>query len=434
MAAQPVALGLRANWQQFSLLVIVNAFVGLMVGLERTVVPLLAEEEFGLAAATAATSFIVSFGVSKAISNFLAGRVSDLFGRRRVLVIGWLMAVPVPLMIIFAPGWWWIVAANVLLGINQGFTWSTTVIMKIDLVGPARRGLAMGLNEAAGYGAVALAAILSGYVAGAYGLRPAPLYMGIGFAVVGLVLSWLFVRETQGHAQQEATAPRGAGTTDQGSPSSLRDVFVLTSWRNRTLFSVSQAGLVNNLNDGLAWGVFPLFFATAGLGIERIGVIAAVYPAVWGLSQLGTGVLSDYLGRKWLVAAGMWLQAGALWLITAVSGFSLWTAGAVLLGLGTALVYPALLAVIGDVAHPQWRASSVGIYRFWRDSGYAVGALLAGAAADALGFRFAIALVAGLTFLSGVIVAAVMQETRHRGREVILRGQQPTASQASDVS
>jgi MFS family permease len=411
-------LGLRENWAQFALLVLVNAFVGGMVGIERAVLPLLAEQEFGLASKTAILSFIA--GIVKALANLFAGRVSDRIGRKGVLVTGWLFGLPVPLLIMFAPSWGWIIFANVLLGINQGLCWSTTVIMKIDLVGPARRGLAMGLNEAAGYMAVALAALGAGYLAATYALRPEPFVLGLIFAVAGLLLSLFFVRESQGHAAVEAQQHQGgAATAEQPS---FAQILLLTSWKDRALFSVSQAGMVNNLNDGMAWGLFPLYFALAGLSIGEVSILAAIYPAVWGLAQLGTGALSDHLGRKWLISAGMLVQAGGIFVIMLTSGFWPWAGGAALLGLGTALVYPTLLAAIGDVAHPTWRASAVGVYRLWRDGGYAVGALLAGLLADALGLSWAIGAVGGLTLLSGIIVALVMYET------LPARRQHPTRS------
>jgi MFS family permease len=419
-----VQLGLRANWQQFTLLVIVNAFVGAMVGLERSIVPLLGHQVFGLASTTAVLSFIMSFGVVKALANLFAGRLSDRIGRKGVLVAGWLVGLPVPLLIIFAPSWGWVVFANVLLGINQGLCWSTTVIMKIDLVGPARRGLAMGFNEAAGYGAVSLAAIAAGYLAATYALRPQPFLLGIGFALAGLLLSLFFVRESHGHARHEAALlahPAGqtagsvpsppATTGDRPTSPSFKDIFLLTSWKNQTLFGVSQAGLVNNLNDGLAWGVFPFFFAAAGLSIAQIGLLAGIYPGVWGVAQLLTGALSDRLGRKGMIVGGMLLQGVAIGLLLPVHGFAWWGVTMVLLGLGTALVYPTLLAAISDVAHPDWRASAVGVYRLWRDSGYAIGALLAGVLADLFGVTWAIGVIAGVTFLSGVVVYGVMRET-----------------------
>ncbi len=426
-----VQLGLRANWQQFTLLVIVNAFVGGMVGLERSIVPLLGQQVFGLASTLAVLSFIVSFGIVKALANLFAGRLSDRIGRKGVLVTGWLVGLPVPFLIIFAPAWGWVVFANVLLGINQGFCWSTTVIMKIDLVGPARRGLAMGINEAAGYGAVSLAAIAAGYLAATYALRPQPFMLGVAFALSGLLLSLFFVHETQGHVRHEAAllarqsghAPESAQqaadqTAQQPTAPSFKEIFLLTSWKNRTLFSVSQAGLVNNLNDGLAWGLLPLFFAASGLGIAQIGLLAGIYPGVWGITQLFTGALSDRLGRKGLIVAGMLLQGTAIILLLFLHGFALWAVAMVLLGLGTALVYPTLLAAISDVAHPEWRASAVGVYRLWRDSGYAIGALLAGVLADLFGVPWAIGVIGVLTILSGVVVKIVMSETLHRVRLV----------------
>ncbi|MGZ4473179.1 MAG: MFS transporter [Nocardioidaceae bacterium] len=412
-------LGLRQNLAQFALLVAVNALVGGMLGQERTVVPLLGERVFGLRGYTAGLTFILVFGLAKAATNYFAGTWSDRFGRKPVLVAGWLVAVPVPLLLIWAPSWTWVIVANVLLGISQGLTWSTTVIMKIDLVGPARRGFAMGLNEAAGYGAVAVTALATGYLAQSFGLRPAPFLLGIVFAALGLGLSTLAVRETREHARLEAAGhvARADGKHDHlHADLSNGQVFVQTSFREPALSSASQAGLVNNLNDGLAWGLFPILFAAAGLSVARIGVLAALYPAVWGLGQLVTGALSDRVGRKWLIAGGMWLQALALGVIATVDVFALWAVAAVLLGAGTAMVYPTLLASIGDVAHPTWRARSVGIYRLWRDGGFAAGALLAGIVADALGVRAAVWTVAALTAVSGLVVAVRMYETHHRPR------------------
>jgi MFS family permease len=406
-----VELGLRANWQQFWLLVLINAFVGAMVGLERTVLPLLAETEFGLATKGAALSFIATFGLVKAATNFSAGRLVDLYGRKHVLVAGWLCALPVPLLVIWAPTWSWIIFANVLLGINQGLTWSTTVIMKIDLVGPKQRGLAMGLNEFAGYLAVALSALATGYIAEAYGLRPEPFYLGIAFVAAGLALSLLFVRETHHHVAFEARPfHQHAPASDLGT----RDIFARVTWRDPALSSASQAGLVNNLNDGLAWGLFPLFFAASGLGVAEIGMLSFIYPAVWGVLQLWTGALSDRYGRKGLIAGGMIVQSLALAAIAFTSSFRAWAGAAALLGAGTAMVYPTLLASIGDVAHPRWRGSAVGVYRLWRDSGYAVGALVAGVLADMFSMATAIGAVAMLTFVSGMLVVWRMPETLPR--------------------
>ena len=398
-----IRLGLRENAAQFSLLVLVNAFVGAMVGMERSILPPMAEAEFGLRARAAVLSFIVVFGVSKAGTNYLAGRLSDRFSRKGVLVAGWLAAVPVPFMLMWAPSWSWVLVANALLGLSQGLSWSTTVIMKIDLAGSARRGLAMGLNEFAGYVAVAGAALATGFIAARYGFRPQPFYLGIAFVAVGLLLSALAVRDTKVHAALESSLRK-----DDDSP---RNVFWQTTLRDRNLSSISQAGLVNNLNDGMAWGLFPLFFAAAHMSLGRIGVLTAIYPAVWGVLQLATGSLSDSLGRKWLIVSGMWIQAVGIGAVIVSSSFAGFAAGAALLGLGTAMVYPTLLAAIGDVAHPSWRASSVGVYRFWRDLGYAVGALLAGLAADALGLSGAMWLVAALTFASGLFAALRMSET-----------------------
>jgi MFS family permease len=403
----PVRLGLRANWEQFSLLVLINAFVGATVGIERVILPLLAEREFGLASRAAILSFIVSFGLVKAIANLFAGRMGERWGRKKVLVVGWLFALPLPALILFAPSWRWVVLANILLGINQGLCWSTTVIMKIDLVGPERRGFAMGLNEASGYLAVSAAAVGSGYIAGQLGLRETLFWMGEGLAAVGLLLSLLFVRETLRHVHLEAQQVNA-----EKEQRRFTEILLLTSWKDRALFCVSQAGMVNNLNDGMAWGLFPLYFAAQGLSLAQISFLAALYPAVWGATQLVTGGLSDWLGRKWMIASGMLVQAIGIFMIVESSGLTPWSVSAVLLGLGTAMVYPTLLAAVSDVAHPTWRASAVGVYRLWRDGGYAIGALLAGSLADLFGFRWAIRAVGALTFLSGLVVATIMYETR----------------------
>jgi MFS family permease len=410
-------LGLRANLAQFCLLVGINALVGGMVGQERSLLSLLATETFGLAAVSAALTYIVAFGLTKAATNFLAGTLADRYGRKPVLVAGWLVGLPVPLLIIWAPTWGWVVLANVLLGVNQGLCWSTTVIMKIDLAGPKRRGLAMGLNEAAGYLAVALTAYLTGLIAARAGLRPEPFYLGLAYAGLGLGLSAALVRETRGHARLEAQladarpVPDRTPDADAGERLSTRQVLVRTSLREPALSACSQAGLVNNLNDGLAWGLLPLLFVRGGLAVGQVGLLVALYPAVWGLGQLLTGPLSDRLGRKPLITAGMLVQALAL-AGTALAGSLLpWAATAMLLGVGTAMVYPTLLAAIGDVAHPSWRATAVGIYRLWRDAGFAVGALLAGLVADLAGLVAAVWVVAALTAASGLVVAIRMYET-----------------------
>jgi MFS family permease len=402
-----IGLGLRENLAQFSLLVAVNALVGGMVGQERTVLPLLAERTFALTAFTASATFIVAFGATKALANLATGALIDRIGRKPVLVAGWVVGLPVPLLLIWAPSWAWIIAANVLLGVNQAMTWSTTVVMKIDLVGPARRGTALGFNEAAGYGAVSLTALATGAIAARYGLRPAPFFLGIAFAALGLGLSTLFVRETQGHARLEAatTAGRADGKDSFGS------IFARATWGDPTLSAVSQAGLVNNAVDGLAWGILPLLFAANGLSVEGIGLLAALYPGVWCVGQLFTGAWSDRVGRKPLIVAGMVLQGAALAMVAATTGFAPWAAGAVLIGIGTALVYPTLIAAVGDVAHPSWRATAVGVYRLWRDTGYVVGAVLGGVVADVLNLRAAVMVVAGLSVVSGLVVAARMEET-----------------------
>ena len=398
-------LGLRANASQFVLLVVVNALVGGFVGQERTVLPLLAHDVFGLDGAAAALTFVFAFGIAKASSNLVAGAFSDRLGRKPILVTGWLIGLPVPFLIIAAPTWAWIVVANILLGINQGLTWSTTVVMKVDLVGPARRGLATGLNEAAGYGSVALTAIATGWIASQFGLRPAPFLLGIAYVFLGLGLSAAVVRETHGHARHEQTAHDPAAVP-------WREAFVRTTWRDPSLSAASQAGFMNNLNDGLAWGLLPLYYAAAGLSIAEIGVLAATYPAFWAVAQIATGALSDRIGRKRLIAGGMLLQGAAIALIGGTTGMAPWFVAAAALGLGTAMVYPTLLAAIADVAAPSWRASAIGVYRLWRDLGFAAGAVVAGLVADRFGMPAAIELVAALTAASGVVVVVRMRETR----------------------
>ncbi|AIF48502.1 MFS transporter [Dyella japonica] len=402
-----VRLGLKENWRQFAWLVLINAFVGGMVGIERTVVPLIGAETFHIASTTLITSFIVSFGVVKALANLVSGHLADTWGRKRVLVIGWLLGLPVPFIIITAPSWEWIVAANVLLGLSQGFAWSMTVIMKVDLVGPKSRGLAVGLNEFAGYVAVGATAFLTGYLASRHGLRPVPIYLGIGYAVLGTLLSMLAVRDTREHVRTETR-----DANDSAASLSFREVFALTTYRNRDLFAASQAGLVNNLNDGMSWGIFPLFFTSLGMGVERIGILKAVYPVVWGVGQVVTGPLSDRWGRKGLIVAGMWVQAAGLFLTAATGHFAWWLVASVLLGVGTAMVYPSLIAAVSDASAPAWRARSLSVYRFWRDLGYAIGALSAGLIADRFGFATAIQSIGALTFVSGAVVAVVMRGRR----------------------
>jgi len=408
-------LGLRANLAQFSLLVVVNALVGGMVGQEQAVLPLLAKQEFHLAGYTFLLTYVLAFGITKAATNYLAGTLSDSFGRKPVLLAGWLIAIPVPLLLIWAPSWGWVIVANILLGINQGLTWSTTVVMKIDLVGSRQRGLAMGFNEAAGYGAVALTAVIAGYLAAHYGLRPAPFLLGLSYALIGLGISALFIRETRGHAHLEAENHPRAELGRQAALSN-REIFTRTSFTEPALSSASQAGLVNNLNFGLSWGLFPILFASIGMPVQRIGLLIATYPAVWGAGQILTGALSDRWGRKHLITAGMLTQAVALGLIAIGATFIWWLLASALLGAGTAMVYPTLLAVIGDVAHPLWRARAVGVYRLWRDSGYAAGAIVGGAVADLWGLRAAVWAAAAITVASGIIVAARLYETHPHGQ------------------
>ena len=423
-SSSSIRLGLRENAAQFSLLILVNCFVGAMVGMERSILPAIAEHEFGLQARTAVLAFIVVFGITKACTNYFAGRLSDHFGRKQVLIAGWLVAVPVPFLLIWASTWNWVLFANALLGVSQGLSWSATVIMKIDLVGEERRGLAMGLNEFAGYIAVAGAALATGLVAARYGLRPEPFYLGIILVVLGLLLSMFVIRETKSYAAHESLLHHDIEAN--AVPSSY-ELFWRTSFRDRNLSSVSLVGFVNNLNDGVSWGLFPLFFAGAAMNIRQIGVLAAIYPATWGVVQLGTGALSDKIGRKWLIVSGMWVQAVGIGIVIVSSAFGDFASGLVLLGIGTAMVYPTLLSAVGDVVPPLWRASSVGIYRLWRDLGYAVGALMAGLIADALGLSAAMWVVAVLTFLSGVTAALRMTETLQIERELIAGiGSNPT--------
>jgi MFS family permease len=402
-----VVFGLRANWRQFTLLVVVNAFVGAMVGLERSVLPIIASSDFHIRSATAILSFIATFGLTKALTNLASGWLADRGGRRSALVGGWLVALPVPLLILWARDWWWIVGANALLGVNQGLTWSMTVVMKIDLVGPRRRGLAMGLNEFAGYGAVAATGILSGVAAGHYGLRGGAAYPGLLIAFGGLLLS-LFVRDTSEHVRLESSGHQG--DLGRAARPSLATILRRSLWSDAGLFSLSQAGLINNLNDALAWGLFPLLFIQSGLSVGDTSLLAAVYPAAWSFFQLAVGPLSDRWGRKRPLVGGMVLQGLALVAITALHGFGAWAGALTVLGIGTALVYPTLIAAIGDLAHPSWRGVAVGVYRLWRDLGYVMGALLAGALTDAFNPSIAIRVVGVLTLVSGLVVAMRLPE------------------------
>lgn len=408
-----IKLGLRENWQQFTLLVLVNCFVGGMVGLERTIVPLIGTEEFKIGSDLVIFSFIIAFGVVKAFTNLLSGVLADKYTRKKVLILGWAMGLPVPFMLGWGPGWPWIIAANVLLGISQGLAWSMTVNMKIDLVGPKKRGFAMGLNEAAGYGTVGLTALLTGYIASRYGLRPQPFYIGIFYSIAGFLMSILVIRDTRKYAQLESSQIKITTSGEHAHKPGLLWVFKETSLKNKNLFAVSQAGLINNLNDGMSWGVFPLLFISAGVTLEGVGWIKAIYPAVWGVGQIITGPLADRIGRKPLIVWGMIIQAlghlviGLGFLPPLQSGLT----GSILLGIGTAMVYPALLAAVSDAAHPSWRASSLGVYRFWRDIGYAVGALMAGIVANLLGMIWAVHVAGLVTFLSGIVVWIKMKET-----------------------
>ncbi|MCQ4211526.1 MFS transporter [Streptomyces longispororuber] len=408
-----VRLGLRENRLQFALLVVVNIAVGGLVGLERTTVPLIGTDVFGLTSDLAVFSFIIAFGLTKALTNLAAGALTARFRRRQLLLSGWLLGVPVPFMLAWAPSWIWIIAANVLLGLNQGLAWSMTVNMKIDLVGPTRRGLATGLNEAAGYTAVGATALLTGYLATGYGLRPVPELLGIVFVTAGLALS-LTVRDTAAHvalelAQHPKPLPNGEKTT-------LATTFARTSWRDRSLRGASQAGLVNNLNDGLTWGVFPLLFTDHGLGLAAVGLIKGIYPILWGIGQIPAGHLADRIGRKPLIVTGMFVQATGFAIALALIDQPLLAGilSAVVLGLGTAMVYPALIASVSDHAHPAWRTNALGTYRFWRDVGYAAGALLAGILADAVGLDATVIAAASLTAVSGLLAAHwITDHTKH---------------------
>lgn len=401
MTTSKIRLGLKENLPQFSLLVLVNAFVGVMIGMERVVIPVLAEELYGLASYSAVLSFIITFGSAKALSNLLAGRLGDSFGRKRLLVLGWIFGLPVPLILLWAPSWGWIVFANVLLGANQGFAWTMTVVMKIDLVGPKQRGLALGINESAGYGAVSLMALLSGFLLASDSVDTVFL-IGFVVAILGLITSVFFVRDTTHHVSLESGV--------SAEKPSFYQVWRNTSWSNRNMFAACQAGMVNNLNDGLAWGLLPLFFLSVGLSLERMSWLVAVYPLVWGVGQLGTGILADRIGRKIPIVAGMTLQGVSLILLVLAESPTAYLLAMIGQGLGTALVYPALLAVISDNSAPEWRSSSMGVYRLWRDSGYVVGAVFAGLLADSVGLSGSIAAIGAITLCSGVVAMIVLKE------------------------
>jgi len=392
---EKIRLGLKENWKQFTLLVVINGFVGGMVGLERSILPQIAEQEFAIAARTAILSFIVVFGITKAITNYYTGTLANRFGRKNLLVTGWIVGLPVPFMLMFAPDWNWIIAANVLLGINQGLTWSSTVVMKIDLVGEKKRGLAMGINESAGYISVALVAFLTGWIAGEYGLRPYPFVIGIVLVILGLLLSILFIKDTRQHVDLETTT---------SSIPRLKNIFRETTWTNKNLGSVTQAGLINNLNDGMAWGIFPILLATKGFSLPQIGIVTAIYPAVWGIGQLVTGKLSDILCKKDLLYTGMMLQAIALVALLWAQSMFHFIALSSLLGWGTAMVYPTFLASIAENTHPLDRAKSIGIFRLWRDLGYAIGAILTGIIADLISINASILFIGILTLGSSLII------------------------------
>lgn len=426
----PIRLGLRPNINQFSILVLVNAFVGAMIGLEQTVVPLIGKNEFGIESNTLIVSFIASFGAVKSVLNLFAGNMSDRWGRKSILVLGWAFGLPVPFILLFAPDWNWIIFANILLGINQGLTWSMTVNMKIDLVGKQRRGLALGLNEFAGYLSVALVGFVTGYIAAIYGLKPYPFFLGIAFALLGFMISWIIVKDTRRYTLLEIkenedefakinknnlhnhNTSSAAAENERFGNLTFAQVFHETSWKNRSLLSVSQAGLVNNLIFGVSWGLFTLYFASYSVSVSDIGFLKALHPGIWGILQLMTGSLSDKVGRKILIYPGMLVQGVGIWIVLFFNSIPGWMAGMSLLGIGTALVYPTLLAAISDIAHPKWRATSLGVYRFWRDLGFVFGAIGIGLIADLLSISIAIQVVAWIAIASGVFVLLIMKETR----------------------
>ncbi len=390
-----VQLGLKENWKQFTLLVVINAFVGGMVGLERSILPRMAEVEFHLAAKTAILSFIIVFGIVKAITNYYTGTLANKFGRKKLLVAGWVIGIPIPFILMLAPNWNWIIAANVLLGINQGLTWSSTVVMKIDLVGEKQRGFAMGLNEFAGYIAVAMVAFLTGWIASAYGIRPYPFYLGIGIVFLGLVGSIFFIKDTKHHVAKE---------TNNNTIPKLKHIFWDTTWKNKNLGSVTQAGLINNLNDGMAWGIFPILLAAKGFSIGEIGIITAIYPAVWGIGQLFTGKMADKFCKKDMLYTGMLLQSIALIILVWANTMLHFVGLSAILGWGTAMVYPTFLATVAENTHPQDRAKSIGIFRLWRDLGYAIGAILTGIIADLINMNAAIVFIGLLTLMSAFVI------------------------------
>lgn len=394
-----IALGLKENWKQFTLLVIVNAFVGGMIGMERTIFPQFAELSFGMASKTAILSFITAFGLSKAVANYYTGRLANAFGRKKLLLTGWLIAIPIPFMLIYAPSWNWVIFANVLLGISQGLTWSSTVVMKIDLVGEKDRGFAMGLNEFAGYFAVGIVAFLTGYVADLYGISPYPFYIGIGISIAGFLLTLLWVKDTSAFVHKEGA------TTKTGE---LSNVFLETSFKNKTLSSVTQAGLINNLNDGMIWGLFPILLVSLQFDNENIGILTAIYPTVWGIGQLVTGKMSDHYSKKAMLFWGMLVQALAILCLPFISSFTILAILSALLGLGTALVYPTFLSAIAEATSPGQRAESIGTFRLWRDLGYAIGAVISGLTADLFGIEYAILLIGSLTLISSLIIKVRM--------------------------
>ena len=416
---KPIRLGLRPNLNQFLILVLVNAFVGSMIGLEQTVVPLIGANEFDIQSNALVVSFIASFGLVKAILNLLAGKISDKWGRKNVLILGWLFGIPVPIILLLAQDWNWIIIANVFLGVNQGLAWSMTVNMKIDLVGKEKRGFALGFNEFSGYFAVAVVGFVTGYLAAIYGLKPYPFYLGIVFAITGFLISWLIVKDTKKFTlleieNHDALVSENKDKHETKGDLSFRRVFIQTSWKNRSLLAISQAGLVNNLIFGVSWGLFTLYFSSFALTTNDIGLLKALHPGIWGILQLVTGSLSDKVGRKILIFPGMFIQSIGIWIILYSQAFPGWITGMSLLGVGTAMVYPSLLAAISDIAHPSWRATSLGVYRFWRDIGFVFGAIGIGFISDLFNMFIAIQVVAWIGLASGIVVVFLMKETKNR--------------------